>query len=45
MFRFIADTQTAAMRAGNADITSNFSPSKFQLYWRVSKVLAQQIIW
>jgi hypothetical protein len=44
MLVFIADTQTAAMRAGNADITSAFSPSKFQLFWRISKVLAQQII-
>lgn len=33
-YRTIADNQTAAMRAGNDDITSFFSPSKFQLCWR-----------
>jgi hypothetical protein len=39
MFKYIADTQTAAMRAGNDDITSFFSPSKFQLCWRYMQFL------
>ena len=30
---YITDTQAAAMRAGNDDITNFFSPSKFQLCW------------
>jgi len=32
--RYIADTQTAAMRAGNDDITSFLRPLKLHRCWR-----------